>query len=95
MKLDLSSLQGVRDFVSEFNKKFDKIDILINNAGVFSPIKNKLVTKDGYEFNFGVNHLGHFLLTNVLLDSIKKGAPGRSVHITFSRYYVNCKPQLK
>jgi len=77
MKLDLGSLDSIRDFSAEFRKKFKELNILINNAGVFCPLKKQLKTSDGFELNFGINHLGHFLLTNLLLDHLKKGAPSR------------------
>jgi len=79
MKLDLGSLQSIRSFAEEVKKNYDRIHILINNAGVFCPLKKALKTAEGFEFNFGVNHLGHFLLTNLLLDEIKKAAPSRVV----------------
>ncbi|XP_021953384.1 retinol dehydrogenase 11 isoform X2 [Folsomia candida] len=79
MYLDLSSLDSIRNFSEEFQKKFDHINILINNAGVYCPLKRRMKTKDGFEFNFGVNHLGHFLLTNLLLETVKRGSPSRIV----------------
>lgn len=80
MYLDLSSLDSIRNFSEEFQKKFDHINILINNAGVYCPLKRRMKTKDGFEFNFGVNHLGHFLLTNLLLETVKRGSPSRFTH---------------
>lgn len=77
MKLDLGSLESVRAFCKEVHDQFDKIDILINNAGVFVPLEKQMKTEDGFEFNFGVNHLGHFLMTNLLLDLVKRSAPSR------------------
>lgn len=82
MKLDLGSLESVRSFANEIHKRFDKIDILINNAGVAAPLKKQMKTEDGFEFNFGVNHLGHFLLTNLLVDLVKKAAPSR-LHLKY------------
>ncbi|CAL8101838.1 unnamed protein product [Orchesella dallaii] len=79
MKLDLGSLESVREFAKEVQSKFDKIDILINNAGVYAPLRKQMKTAEGYEFNFGVNHVGHFLLTNLLLDLVKAAAPSRIV----------------
>jgi NAD(P)-dependent dehydrogenase (short-subunit alcohol dehydrogenase family) len=77
MKLDLGSLESVREFAKEFNNKFSELNILINNAGVYCDLKKQMKTSDGLEVNFGVNHLGHFLLTNLLLEKIKKAAPSR------------------
>ncbi len=65
MHLDLGDLASVRQFASEFTGRFDRLDILINNAGVMVPPYSK--TKDGFELQFGTNHLGHFALTAHLL----------------------------
>ncbi|XP_029959483.1 retinol dehydrogenase 13 [Salarias fasciatus] len=79
-KLDLASLQSVRDLTKEIEEKEERLDILINNAGVM--MCPKLQTEDGFELQFGVNHLGHFLLTNRLLDLLKKSAPSRVVIVS-------------
>lgn len=136
-KLDLSSLQSVRDLAKDVQENEQRLDILINNAGIFhlSLIYNnyynnvqesrckqifmnwlyllalfspstyvlyeargyslfififflgimmcpKWQTEDGFEMQFGVNHLGHFLLTNCLLDLLKKSAPSRVVIVS-------------
>jgi NAD(P)-dependent dehydrogenase (short-subunit alcohol dehydrogenase family) len=77
MLLDLESLESVRRFAKEVLKDFPKINVLINNAGLSVPVSQSRKTKDGYEINFGVNHLGHFLLTNLLLPRLKESAPSR------------------
>lgn len=77
MQLDLASLQSVRKFSEQALEKFPKIDVLINNAGVYYPLTASQKTKDGFEMNFGVNHLGHFLLTKLLMERIKESAPSR------------------
>ncbi|XP_036950265.1 retinol dehydrogenase 12 [Acanthopagrus latus] len=79
-KLDLSSLQSVRDLAKDVEANEDHLNILINNAGVMMCPKWK--TEDGFEMQFGVNHLGHFLLTNCLLDLLKKSAPSRIVTVS-------------
>ncbi|CAB1448113.1 unnamed protein product [Pleuronectes platessa] len=79
-KLDLSSLQSVRDLAKDIGESEDHLDILINNAGIMMCPKWK--TEDGFEMQFGVNHLGHFLLTNSLLDLLKKSTPSRIVIVS-------------
>lgn len=76
-KLDLASLQSVRDLAKDVQENEERLDVLINNAGIMMCPKSK--TEDGFELQFGVNHLGHFLLTNCLLDLLKKSAPSRVV----------------
>jgi len=76
-ELDLASLESVRKCAASILEKYPHIDILINNAGVSVPPSKGLKTVEGYEINFGVNHLGHFLLTNLLLDRIKESSPSR------------------
>lgn len=71
-KLDLSSLASVRRCAKEIIDTEDKIDILINNAGIMNCPRMKTV--DGFEMQFGTNHLGHFLLTELLLPAIKRSA---------------------
>ena len=72
---DLSSLADVRRVASEILAKHDAIDVLVNNAGAI--LVDRQVTKDGFEATFATNHLAYFLLTKLLLDSVKKGrGPG-------------------
>jgi len=80
MELDLSSLESIRSFVSDFKAKDIPLHILINNAGVVGGQTRK-TTKDGFEMSFGINHLGHFLLTNLLLDKLKE-TKGRIVNVS-------------
>ena len=77
MELDLASFASIREFANKCLKKFPEIHVLINNAGVYVPLKDQLHTKEGFEIHFGVNHLGHFLLTNLLQDRLKVSAPSR------------------
>ena len=79
MELDLGSLASVRSFVQAFAEKHDRLDALVNNAGVMNTPEGKTV--DGFETQFGVNHLGHFLLTELLLDTLKKSVPSRIVSV--------------
>ncbi|MBT2679433.1 SDR family oxidoreductase [Bacillus sp. ISL-35] len=76
MKLDLADLQSVRGFTKDFVEEYDSLDLLINNAGVMIPPYGK--TKDGFELQFGSNHLGHFALTGLLLPFLKT-TPGSRV----------------
>ncbi|GAB1609717.1 retinol dehydrogenase 14-like [Argonauta hians] len=76
-RLDLASLNSVRQFCQTVIENEASIDILVNNAGVFRCPYMK--TEDGFEMHVGVNYLGHFLLTNLLLDLLKKSSPGRII----------------
>ncbi|XP_064455501.1 retinol dehydrogenase 11-like [Ornithodoros turicata] len=76
--LDLCSFKSVRKFADDIVATEERLDVLINNAGMLSP-KTHQVTEDGYEVTFQANHLGHFLLTHLLLDMLKKSAPSRVV----------------
>jgi len=71
MGLDLSDFKSIRHFSDEFHSRYSQLHVLINNAGVMAPQKREL-TKQYFEIQFGVNHLGHFLLTGLLLDLLKK-----------------------
>ncbi|KAL6063901.1 retinol dehydrogenase 12 (all-trans 9-cis 11-cis) [Balamuthia mandrillaris] len=79
-QLDLASLASIRAFAQKFLKRNMPLHLLVLNAGVmFTP---KETTKDGFELQFGTNHLGHFLLTNLLLDKLKESAPSRIVSVS-------------
>ncbi|MEO6920954.1 MAG: SDR family oxidoreductase [Collimonas sp.] len=79
-QLELGDLSSVRAFAAEVNRHHPQLQGLVNNAGVMkTPFGH---TKDGFETQFGVNHLGHFLLTNLLTDALKAGAPSRVVNLS-------------
>jgi len=78
--LDLADLDSVRACADDVLSRFDRIDVLVNNAGL--QLGQRTTTKQGFEATFGVNHLGHFLLTNRLLDRIKASAPARIVNVS-------------
>ena len=80
MHLDLGDLASVMQFASDFTKRFDRLDILINNAGVMIPPYSK--TKDGFELQFGTNHLGHFALTAHLLPLLMSTPLSRVVTVS-------------
>ena len=80
MKLDLADLESVRAFAEAFSRDFDKLNLLINNAGVMVPPFSK--TKDGFELQFGANHLGHFALTGLLMPHIRATPWARVVNVS-------------
>ena len=77
MTLDLASFASIRSFAAELLDRTDKIDVLVNNAGLI--LRRRTLTTDGFETTFGVNHLGHFLLTDLLLERLRASAPARIV----------------
>ncbi|XP_030648439.1 dehydrogenase/reductase SDR family member 13-like [Chanos chanos] len=78
MQLDLGSLKSVRSFTETFLKTESRLDLLVNNAGLVADGR----TEDGFGIEFGVNHLGHFLLTCLLLDRLKEGTGGRVITVS-------------
>ncbi|XP_037034255.1 retinol dehydrogenase 12-like [Bradysia coprophila] len=78
--LDLTSIESIKTFVKEFESKEQSLDILINNAGVYG--LSKRLTVDGHEITFASNYLGHFLLTNLLLEKLRASAPSRIVNVS-------------
>jgi NAD(P)-dependent dehydrogenase (short-subunit alcohol dehydrogenase family) len=79
LPLDLTSLASVRTCAAAFLATGDPLDVLMNNAGVAG---QQGITEDGFELTFGVNHLGHFLLTTLLLDRLRESAPSRIVNVS-------------
>lgn len=91
MQLDLASLSSVRAFAQEFEQKFPRLDVLLENAGVSTRVRQ--LSADGYELDFAVNHLGHFLLTQLLLPRLEASAPSRIVVVS-SALHRNAKLDL-
>jgi NAD(P)-dependent dehydrogenase (short-subunit alcohol dehydrogenase family) len=77
MALDLASTNSIRAFAKAFLAAHPRLDVLVNNAGLI--LSERTTTEDGFETTFGVNHLGHVLLTELLLDRLKESAPARIV----------------
>jgi len=90
---DLANLDSIRNAAAEFKKKYDKLHVLINNAGMI--FFRKEFTADGYEKSWGMNHLGHFCLTNQLLDVIKATAPSRIISLSSHGHNFANKAPLK
>jgi len=83
-EMNLSSLASVRNFAENWNKKQLPLHILINNAGILAcPYAE---TVDGYELQFATNYLGHFLLTNLLMDRLREGKPSRVINVSSINY---------
>jgi len=86
MIADLGDLDSIRRFAIEYKSRYEVLDVLINNAGVVS-LKRQL-TSNGFEMNIGINHLGHFLLTNLLLDRLMVADQGRIVNVSSGAHKV-------
>jgi len=84
MRVDLADLESIDEFVKLFLSRYDRLDLLINNAGVMIPPFSK--TKDGFELQMGTNHLGHFALTLSLLNIIEKTPDSRIVNVSSSAH---------
>lgn len=82
LRLDLADLASVEEFAEEFKENYSRLDLLINNAGVMAPPFSK--TKNGFELQFGTNHLGHFALTAHLLDVLTNSGGARIVNVSSS-----------
>jgi NAD(P)-dependent dehydrogenase (short-subunit alcohol dehydrogenase family) len=83
---DFSSLQAVRELVVQFKARYDHLHVLVNNAGAF--FMSRKAGPDGFEMTFTVNYLAPFLLTNLLLDTLKASAPARIVNVSSDAHYV-------
>jgi NAD(P)-dependent dehydrogenase (short-subunit alcohol dehydrogenase family) len=86
MLVDLADLESIHRFAENFKKGFQKLDLLINNAGIMNPPYTK--TKDGFEMQFGTNHLGHFALTGLLIDLIKNTPNSRIVNVSSTAHKI-------
>lgn len=85
LALDLGSKQSIRAFAERFRASHDRLDVLVNNAGLWTTSRS--TTKDGLEATFGVNHVGTHLLTRELLPLLRKSAPSRVVVLSSSLHY--------
>src|SRR5258708_1702519 len=85
LTLDLGNLDSVHSFAESFNAHYDRLDILMNNAGIMVPPYGK--TADGFEMQFGTNHLGHFALTALLLHKLLETPVSRVVTVSSSAYF--------
>jgi len=94
LHLDLASLDSVRAFAREFLATDQPIHLLINNAGVMLPDRRE--TQDGFEAHLGINHLGHFLLTRLLLDRVRASAPARIVNVSSdAMHFASLTPKFR
>jgi len=82
--LDLASFASIRSFAERFLAEQPRLSVLINNAGLV--LSDRRVTEDGFEMTFGVNHLGHFLLTSLLLARLVDSAPARIINLSSSAH---------
>lgn len=82
--LDLARFSSIRDFAETFRSQHETLDVLINNAGLI--LQKRTKTEQGFEATFGINHLGHFLLTRLLLDSLRVSAPSRIINVSSDAY---------
>ncbi len=83
---DLGSLRQVRAIADTFRERYSRLDVLINNAGLFAD--KRAETEDGFEASYQINYLSHFLLTQRLLDRLKKSPQGRVINLSSSVYSV-------
>jgi NAD(P)-dependent dehydrogenase (short-subunit alcohol dehydrogenase family) len=83
---DLASLRQTRALAATFQRRYPRLDVLVNNAGVFLPRRTE--TEDGFEATYQINYLSHFLLTQLLLDLLKKSAQGRIINLSSSVHAV-------
>lgn len=80
LPIELIDRESIRRFANEFGNRYDRLDLLVNNAGVMGPPQT--ITPNGLELQFDANHVGHFLLTSLLMDSIEKSEEARIVNVS-------------
>jgi NAD(P)-dependent dehydrogenase (short-subunit alcohol dehydrogenase family) len=85
LQADLSVQGEIRELVRQFKQRHQKLDVLINNAG--ARFASRLVSADGYEMSFALNHLGYFLLTNLLLEPLKGSGQGRIINVASGSHW--------
>jgi NAD(P)-dependent dehydrogenase (short-subunit alcohol dehydrogenase family) len=88
VQLDLADFASIRSFVEVFLTKYSRLDLLINNAGVMA-LPKRWKTKDGFEMQFGTNHLGHFMLTGLLINTLVKTPGARVVMVSSAGHLVS------
>ena len=87
-KLDLCSMNSVREFAADILATVPELHILVHNAGIWQTFRNK-ITEDGLDETMATNHFGPFLLTHLLIDLLKKSAPSRIVVVVSLRLILN------
>jgi NAD(P)-dependent dehydrogenase (short-subunit alcohol dehydrogenase family) len=85
MLLDLGSFASIEAFAADFRERFAELHVLVNNAGLI--LTERAETAEGFEATLGVNHLGHFLLTELVLDRLRASAPARIVVVSSAAHY--------
>jgi NAD(P)-dependent dehydrogenase (short-subunit alcohol dehydrogenase family) len=85
LELDLADLDSIREFADQFRSRYSRLDVLLNNAGIMMVPYGK--TEDGFELQLGVNHLGHFALTGLLVDVLLSTPGSRVVNISSNAHY--------
>jgi len=85
LEIDLASIKSIRKFAQEFNSRYNSLDILLNNAGIMLVPYGK--TEDGFENTLGINHLGHFVLTGLLMDILTNTPDARIVNVSSNAHY--------
>lgn len=96
MKLDMSSFESIREFAEKFKNEFPKLDIIINNAGYFEHGAKYKLSENNIELTFATNVVGPFLLTNLLLDSLKKSDDPRVLNASSNiiKHFFSPKKQI-